>query len=209
MIRILRNNVVMQVLAAMILSLSLGLGTTHAATTPPLDASGGRIEDRQQLRTLLEQMEKSISALDIDGVLKLLHPEAVVTWQNAEVSRGHAAIRAYHERMIKGSSPIVSKFSTKATLGGPAVFYTDSAIAYGTTVDNFELTQGLKFTLNANWSATSVKVDGQWKVAALHFSTNLFDNPLTNKNKDMLWIAAAIAFVLGLIAGALLMKMRK
>ena len=205
MIRILRTSVIQILLTATCLCAVLA----HAATTPPLDAAGGRIEDRQQLRILLEQMEKSISALDIDGVLKLLQPDAVVTWQNAEVSRGHAAIRAYHDRMIRGSSPIVAKFSTKATLGGPAVFYSDSAVAYGTTVDNFELTQGLKFTLDANWSATSVKVDGQWKVAALHFSTNLFNNPLTNKNKDLLWIAAAIAFVLGLVAGALVMRMRK
>ena len=205
MIRILRNNVVIQILLTMILGMSLA----HAASTPPLDAAGGRVEDRQQLRTLLEQMEKSISALDIDGVLKLLHSEAIVTWQNAEVSRGHAAIRAYHERMIKGGSPIVSKFSTKATLGGPAVFYSDSAVAYGTTVDTYELTEGLKFTLDANWSATSVKVDGQWKVAALHFSTNLFNNPLLNQSKNMMWIAAAIALVLGLIVGALVMRMRK
>jgi uncharacterized protein (TIGR02246 family) len=183
--------------------------TARAATTAPLDPAGGRVDDRQALRVLLEQMEKSISALDIDGVLKQLHPDAVVTWQNAEVSRGHAQIKAYHERMIKGGAPIVKKFTTKATLGGPAVFYADSAVAYGTTVDTYELSEGLKFTLNANWSATLVKVDGQWKVAALHFSTNLFNNPLLNSAKEMMWIAAGIALVIGLIIGALLMGMRK
>lgn len=203
------HNGFVAVIRHLVLVMCLLAGAGHAASTPPMDASGGRVEDRQQLRTLLEQMEKAISALDIDGVLKLLQPDAIVTWQNAEVSRGHAQIKAYHERMIKGANPIVKKFSTKATLGGPAVFYSDSAVAYGTTVDTFELTEGLSFTLNANWSATSVKVDGQWKVAALHFSTNLFNNPLLNNAKNMMWVAAGVAFVLGVIAGLLLMRMRK
>jgi len=94
-----------------------------------------------------------------------------------------------------------------ATLGGPAVFYGDSAIAYGTATDTFELSEGLKFTLNSNWSTTAVKDNGQWKVAALHFSTNLFDNPLLNNAKRAMWIAAVIAFVVGLAVAWLLARM--
>lgn len=170
--------------------------SSHAATAPALDASGGHLEERQQLRTLLEQMEKGIGSLDVEAVIKLMTPDAIVTWQNAEVSRGPEQIRGYYNRMLKGSSPIVKKFSTKATLGGPAVFHADSAIAWGTTVDEFELADGTLFTLNANWSTTVVKQNGQWKVAALHFSTNLFDNPMLNKAQSLIKMAA-IAGVLG------------
>jgi uncharacterized protein (TIGR02246 family) len=179
----------------------------RAATAPPLDPTGGRVKDREQLRTLLDQMEHAISTVDIDAALKLMHPQAIVVWQNAEVSRGHEQIRAYHDRMVKGAAPIVTKFSTKATLGGPAVFYADSAVAYGTAVDTFELSEGLKFTLNSNWSTTAVKQDGHWKVAALHFSTDLFDNPLLNNAKRMMWVAGAVAFVVGLIVALLLSRL--
>ena len=178
--------------------LSIGF-SVFGATTPPLDPSGGRVEDRQALRVLLDQMEKGISTLDIEALLKLMHPQGVVTWQNAEVSRGHEQIRAYYVRMIKGAAPIVKNYSTKASLGGPAVFYSDSAIAYGTTVETYELTEGLKFTLNANWSTTVVKQDGQWKVAALHFSANLFDNPMLKNAERMIWLAGIAAFAAGLI----------
>lgn len=181
--------------ASLLLLLSLS-PITHAATTPALDPGGGHVEERQQLRTLLDQMEKGISSLDVEAVLKLMTPDAVVTWQNAEVSRGPEQIRGYYNRMLKGSSPIVKKFSTKATLGGPAIFHADSAIAWGTTVDEFELADGVVFTLKANWSTTVVKQDGQWKVAALHFSTNLFDNPILNKAESFIKMAA-IAGVLG------------
>lgn len=184
----------------------------HAATTPPLDPSGGRVEDRQALRVLLEGMESGINKMDIEALLKLAQPEVVITWQNAEVSRGHEQVRAYYQRMIKGvgGMPIVRKLSTKATLGGPAVFYGDTAVAYGTTVDRFDLTDGLEFTLNANWSTTVTKnTEGQWKVAALHFSTNLFDNSLLSTAKRVAWYAAGGAFVLGVILTWLLIRMRR
>jgi len=192
---------------ALIAELTFLAPPVWAATVPPLDPAGGRVEDREQLRTLLDQMERAISTVDIDAALKLMQPQAIVVWQNAEVSRGQEQIRAYHDRMMKGEAPIVSKFSTKATLGGPAVFYGDSAIAYGTATDTFELSEGLKFTLNSNWSTTAVKDNGQWKVAALHFSTNLFDNPLLNNAKRAMWIAAVIAFVVGLAVAWLLTRM--
>lgn len=182
-------------------ALLLCLSNSWAATMPALDATAGRPEDRQQLRVLLGNVETAISSLQVEEVIKLMHPDVIVTWQNAEVSRGPDQIRAYYNRMMKGSAPIVKKFSTQATLGGNAAFYGDTAIAYGTTVDNFELMEGLNFTLRGNWSTTVVKTDGQWKIAALHFSTNLFDNPLLNKAKQLAWYLA----VAGLLAGMLLM----
>ena len=177
------------------------------ADAPPLDPKLGRVEDRQQLRELLNQLETAIGTLDIDAVLRQMTQEPVVTWQNAEVSRGPDQIRAYHARMVKGAAPIVTRFSTKATLGGPAVFYNDTAVAYGTTVDTYELAEGLKFVLNANWSTTVVKQDGQWKAAAIHFSSNLFDNALLRKAEQTIWIAGVAAFFAGLIIAFVLMKM--
>jgi ketosteroid isomerase-like protein len=185
------------IVTALLLCLSNG----WAATMPALDATAGRPEDRQQLRELLGKVETAISNLQVEEVIKLMQPDVIVTWQNAEVSRGPDQIRAYYNRMMKGSAPIVKKFTTQATLGGNAAFYGDTAIAYGTTVDNFELMEGLNFSLHGNWSTTVVKVDGQWKIAALHFSTNLFDNPLLNNAKRAAWYAA----LGGLLAGMLLM----
>jgi ketosteroid isomerase-like protein len=190
-------------------ALLLCLSNSWAATMPALDATAGRVEDRQQLRVLLGNVESAISKLDVEEVIKLMEPDVIVTWQNGEVSRGPDQIRAYYNRMMKGSAPIVKKFSTKATLGGNAAFYDDSAIAYGTTVDRFELMEGLDFTLNGNWSTTVVKKNGQWKIAALHFSTNLFDNPLLNKAKQMAWVAAGAGVLAGMLLMLLIGRMRR
>jgi hypothetical protein len=182
----------------------LAAGSAWSAIAPALDATGGRVEDRQQLRTLLDQMEKAISSLDVEAAIKLMQPNAVVTWQNAEVSWGLEQIRAYYNRMLKGSLPIVKKFSTQATLGGPATFYSDSAVAYGSSLDTYELTSGLSFQLKGAWSTTVVKTDGQWKVAALHFSTDLFDNALLNAAERSTWMFSTAAFVAGLLLAGLL-----
>jgi hypothetical protein len=198
-------------ISSTIIAIFLLLGSSSwAGTMPMLEATGERAEDRQQLRVVLDQMEKAITNLDVEAAIKLMQRDVIVTWQNAEVSRGPEQIRTYYNRMLKGSAPIVKKFSTKATLGGPAAFYSDSAIAYGTSIDTYELMEGLDFSLNANWSTTVVKTDGLWKIAALHFSSNLFDNPLFNNAKRMIWIAAITAFLAGLllasVVGLLLRK---
>jgi len=169
-----------------------------------------REEDRKQLRALLTEVEAAISSLDIDRFLKSTDPEATITWQNGEVSRGAAAIRTYHQRMVGTASPVVKKFTTKATLGAPAVFYgPEVAVAYGTNADHYDLVGGLDFDLNANWSTTVYKRGGQWKVAALHFSTNLFDNALLNRAERSNWYFAAGGFVLGLILLWVIARVRR
>lgn len=187
--------------------LFLTTAAVWAASAPPLDPAGGRVEDRQALRNLLDRIEKATSSLDIDGATALMHPDVIVTWQNAEVSKGHEQIRAYYSRMIKGATPIVKAYSVKAMLGGPAVFHGDSAIAWGTTVETYELSDGLKFTLNANWSTTIVKKEGDWKIAALHFSTNLFDNPLLKNAERLVWIAGLAGLLAGVLAAWLLSRL--
>ena len=103
--------------------------------------------------------------------------------------------------MMEGAAAIVTEFSTEASVGAPAVFHGDTAVAFGTNTDRYVLARGLEMTLNANWSMTAQKKDGDWKVIALHFSTDLFDNPLLNASRRM----TRIAGVGGVIGGVLLM----
>ncbi len=196
-----------QTFPAILAVLLLAAPCTWGANVPKLDPAGGRVEDRQQLRALLDKIEKGISDLDVEVVLKLMTPEPLVTWQNGEVSRGADQVRAYHARMVKGTARIVTKFATKATLGGPAIFYGDTAVAYGTTVDTYELADGQNFVLNANWSTTVVKQDGQWKSAAIHFSTNIFDNPFAKKAQQLAWIVGVGGLLIGLIVAFVISRL--
>jgi hypothetical protein len=68
-----------------------------------------------------------------------MHPQATVTWLNGEVSRGHAEIKAYYQRMVKGEQRILDRYLTTAKLGASAHFFGNGevAVADGTMEDEF------------------------------------------------------------------------
>ncbi len=165
--------------------------------------------DRQIMRAMLADLEQALNQQDFDGVLKHMHEDVVVTYYNAEVTRGHDEARDYYQRMLQGGEAVLREYSTRGEVGGPAVFHGDTAVAYGSTVESFKLAAGLEFTLNGRWSTTLRKADDRWRVIALHFSADLFDNPLLNNTKRANWIAGAIAFVAGGLLVFLLLRMRR
>lgn len=180
-----------------------------------LAGTGARAEqdahaaDRQALRSMLTEIETALNARSLEPVLGYLDPQVVITYQNAEVSRGHAEAMAYFKRMMEGAGSIVKTFQTRAEVAAPAVFHGDTAVAYGSTNDHYELRGGLDFTLNGLWSTTLQKQDGTWKVLAIHFSSNLFDNPLLNLAKRMNWAWAVGGFVAGLLLMLIVGRRRK
>ena len=58
-------------------------------------------EDRKALSKVMRELEASSNEQNIDQLLRQMDPGATVTWWNGEVSRGHADIKAYYERMMK------------------------------------------------------------------------------------------------------------
>jgi len=158
-----------------------------------------RESDRQLMRSILVDIEKSLNNKDFNLILKHLNPDAVVTYYNAEVTRNHAEAEEYFQRMIVDTNAVVKEFNTVASISSPAIFHGNTAVAWGTTVETYKLATGLEFKLNGNWTVTLQKMDEQWKIVALHFSTNLFDNPLLNNAKRFSWIVGIVAFLSGLL----------
>ncbi len=159
------------------------------------------VADREALLVILSGMEDALNARDLSGALQYLDDDIIITYQDSTVTQGLDGATEYYNRMMEGAAAIVTEFSTEAEVGAPAVFHGDTAVAYGTTVDRYVLARGLKMTLHANWSMSAQKKDGEWKVIALHFSTDLFDNPLLNNSRRL----TRIVGVAGLVAGMLLM----
>lgn len=179
----------------------LMLAVNVYAETDPHEA------DRQQLREILESMKKALNAMDFDQASTNLHQEGVVTYYNAEVTVGHDQARQYFNRMLTASEAIVKEYRLKGDVSAPAYFYGDTAVAYGTTEEYYKLAKGLEFTLKGNWSATLAKQQGQWKIVNLHFSSNLFDNPLLNTANAMHLYIGTGAFLGGLLLMFVLMRL--
>jgi len=169
-------------------------------------------EDRQALLKILSAVEKAINEQSIDGILAQMSPDCVVVWWNAEVSRGHDEIRAYYNRMVKDDGRIITKYATSAKLGAHARFVgsgADVALADGTMEDEFFPVIRGPFKLNSRWSATVAKSGGEWKIATLHLSANVFTNTLITELTHALWYAGAAGLVAGGLAGWFFTRRRR
>ncbi len=155
--------------------------------------------DRKQLLRVFDEIVSGINEQNIDRMVAQMDENATVIWLNAEVSRGHADIKAYYRRMVGTGDAILKKYTTKARVAAPARFFGDIAVADGTMEDEFFPIRRDAFKLNSNWSVTCVKRDGQWKILHLHLSTNVFNNELLDEVKHMAWYAGGGGVLAGLV----------
>lgn len=181
---------------------------TALAPATPDQAAEARTHD--ELRALRDELVAAVNGGNLAAVLRCLHPNVVVTWQNAEVSRGRDGVKAYYERMLNGPSKVVESFAVQPTVDELTLLYGgDTGIAFGRSQDHFVLKGGLDFTLDGRWSATLVRHEGRWVVASFHASTNLFDNVLLRIEQRLKWWVGAVGLLLGLILGVLWGRRRR
>lgn len=172
----------------------LFLGHSHAI------AQDSHATDRQALLGILHDIETGINNSNIDLMARHIDDKAVVTWLNAEVSQGPEGVKAYFERMVGGApGAVLSKYSTHPKISGPAAFYGDVAVANGTTDDEFTPHNRSVFRFDSRWTATLRKNDGQWKIVALHLSTNSFNNALTTELRQLAIYTGAGGALAGLL----------
>lgn len=158
-----------------------------------------------ELRAVRDGLLAAMNSGDIEAQLPFLHPNVVVTWHNAEVSRGRDGVRKYLDRMLNGPAKVVEKFGADVKVDELSVVYGgDTAIAFGSALERFTMAGGRKFEFTGRWSATLVKEDGKWLVANLHTSDNIFDNPLLNGVTKMVRYLAGGGVALGALVGWLL-----
>lgn len=169
------------------------LGGVVGAETDPYAA------DRERMRAMLADVEAALNAHDFGQAARHLDENGVIVYYNAEVTQGHEEGIRYFNRMLKDAAAVVKEYSVTSEVSAPAVFHGDTAVAYGTTEEHFKLADGLEFVLNGRWSTTLQKKQDSWKIIALHFSSNLFDNPLLNNAKRLNWIIGIAAFAMGLL----------
>ncbi|MBN8542457.1 MAG: nuclear transport factor 2 family protein [Deltaproteobacteria bacterium] len=168
-----------------------------------------------ELRELRDSALKAMNSGDIDGFIKLVHPNIVFTGLDGRLSRGPEEVKAYFTRMITGPDRIVNSAQFDVTVDALTDLYGSDktiGISHGTSKDSYNLTSGVKFELNTRWTATLIKENGKWMIGSFHSSADLFDNPLLEKSKGMLvWstLGGAIAgLALGFLGAWMLIRNR-
>lgn len=154
------------------------------------------------LRALRDGFIDAVNKNDIERQLTFLHTNVVVTWHNAEVSRGHEGVRAYYERLMKGPQKMVEAFSADVKVDELTALHGENAgIAWGSSVEHFKLTNARSFDLAGRWTATLIRENDKWLIASLHLSTNIFDNAIITMMKDRVMMLAIAVLLFGLLVG--------
>ena len=111
--------------------------------------------------------------------------------------------------MVGGPGTILQRYVIKGSLSKPSRVYGGIALADGKAVDEFCPHARGPFRLDSNWSSTMVKIDGQWKIASLHLSSNVFTNPLLAEAERMVYYAAAGGLIAGLALMFIALRLRR
>jgi len=187
----------MKLVLSLILTASLWAGTALAQTTE---------QTHDELRALNAGITKAMNDNNMDALLAYVHPNVVFTTMNDDVVRGPQAIREYYAKMMTGPDKIVEKVTVSFIPDDLTILYLSDTmgVCVGKTQDHYVLTDGTKMDLSARWTATFVKENGKWLVAAFHYSTSMFENPLLDRLKQMLPLLGIGGAVIGLLAGVLI-----
>jgi ketosteroid isomerase-like protein len=184
-----------------LLCLPLSTSSQEAANEDPA---------HDELRALRDGMIDAIKSGDIERQISYLHPNVVVTWQNAEVSRGREGVREYLARMLEGPGRIVQGYGADMQVDELTILYGgDTGIAFGGTQEHVDLVAGQGVDYAGRWSATLVKEGDRWLIASLHASANLFDNPFLDTARRLMYVAGAVALIIGVLLGFLIGRRRR
>ena len=150
------------------------------------------VAKHDELRKLKDTMEEALNKRDLDALVANVDENIVFTTMNGDVARGRQGIRDYFAKMMEGPDKIVDTITSDFEPDDLSIFYGDSvAVAFGSSKDHYVLTDGRKFDIAGRWTATLANTDGRWRVAAFHYSTNVFDNPVLNMQRKYLLLGGA------------------
>jgi uncharacterized protein (TIGR02246 family) len=205
----------------LVLALALllaGPALAQAEVAPPPDtpaAPAGMTPEEaaahNALRALRDRLVAAVNAKDPDAILTDLDDDVLFTAMNNEVVHGKDEARAYYAKMLVGSQRIVKDMSLTVEVDDLSILMADGevAMAAGSSVANFDMMVGDSFQVPLRWTATLRNTDKGWKVAAIHFSANMFDNPLMGGFQTFAYALAGGLGLLGLLLGWLIGRRRK
>ncbi|HEY2953169.1 MAG TPA: nuclear transport factor 2 family protein [Verrucomicrobiae bacterium] len=162
----------------------------------------------QELRAVRDAMVAAFNQRDYDGFLRHLHPNIVATWQDGEVVRHPEGVKAFMKKMSEGETKVVESVQADLKVDELTSLYNNkqTGVAFGSVEQNFKLANGKQLLLNSRWTASFIKEDNRWLLAAFHVSADVFDNPVLGMavKKTAMGVglgAAAIGLILGWVLG--------
>ena len=161
-------------------------------------------KDHDSLRKLKNTAIDLINAKQFEKLSPLIHSNVVITAENHTVVRGEEKLQEFYKNMLLNqNAPLVEFKIRKFDVDELSILYQDStAIAFGNTESYLKLKDGNENVLQTRWTATLIKEQSQWKLAAFHNSVDFTNNPLMDATVKWSIFGMIGTFIVGLGLGA-------
>jgi uncharacterized protein (TIGR02246 family) len=121
----------------------------------------GQQSDAAKIRALSDQWQKDVAAQNVDAIVGLHTPDAVVMMSHTPLMKGSDAIRAGWADAVKTPGLVMHWTPTRIDVASPTV-----ATEYGTYTESYDTPEGKgKGTDAGNYVTIWHKVNGKWRVA--------------------------------------------
>ena len=145
----------MKDLRRMRLAITLGVLTIGACAP----ATVNQASEEQTIRGLENDWQRAIATRDVEKIVSIHAPDAVVMMSNSPVASGSAAIRSAYNGLVNTPGLSLTWVPTKIDVVSPNV-----ATDIGTYTIAYDGPQG-RVTDHGNYTTVWHKIDGQWRVA--------------------------------------------
>ncbi|MFL5594657.1 MAG: DUF4440 domain-containing protein, partial [Gemmatimonadaceae bacterium] len=144
------------------------IGTRRIAAALPLatlaiaafaSTAQGQQSAANAIRALSDQWQRDVAAKNIDAIVALHTPDAVIMLSHQPLVKGSAAIRAGWSDAVNTPGLVLHWTPTKIDVVSPTV-----ATEYGTYTESFDTPQG-RGSDEGNYVVIWNKVNGKWRVA--------------------------------------------
>ena len=187
----------------MVFAALVGLATQSKAVEDTRDA------DHTALRALRTKAVTAINNQDSHTLVSCCTKDFAFTAIDQTLVTNETQFTALFNRMFRSKDAPIASLKTEPEAATLTRFIdANTGVCYGTTKDTYTMKDGRVVVMNARWTATVVKEDGEWKVAALHVGTDFLNNPILTLaisfGKKLAIGVAAISLLVGLVLGRIL-----
>jgi uncharacterized protein (TIGR02246 family) len=129
------------------------------ATAAVTQTAAAQTKEEQAVRAASDKWQRDAASQNVDAIVALHTPDAVLMLSHAPLLKGSDAIRAGWTDLVKTPGLKLSWTPTKIEVASPTV-----ATEYGTYTESYDTPQG-KATDAGNYVTIWHKINGKWRVA--------------------------------------------
>lgn len=163
-------------------------------------------QDHEALRALRTKATDAINTNNFNAMTPLLDKSfTVITLDNQKFNNAKD-FQTYWQGLFTGHGAVLKKIEINPVADALTEFLSPTVgISYGVSNDTFYFNDGDVRKMQTRWTAVVRKGADGWKIVAIHFSANMFHNPVLTAMKARSYWFGAGGIILGIIIGVLIM----